>query len=99
MNEQLSLLDLPTDITFRKHGGNAESIAANPSQFAKRQAHETILAILQVGGNGTGQEIADVMGVPYHTVSGRISELRHKLRLIEPTGERRNGGAVLRLAL
>jgi len=90
--QQISLLD----ICERKHGGNAESIAANPSQFAKRQAHERILAILQMC-NRTGQEVANVLGVPYHKISGRISELRHKLRLIEPTGERRDGGAVLRI--
>ena len=100
--QQINLFDanygnrIPPDICSGKHGGNSESIEANPSQFAKRQAHERILAILQVC-NKTGQEVANVLNVPYHKISGRISELRHKLRLIEPTGERRNGGAVLRI--
>ena len=95
-SEPLLIGVLPLDICERRHRGNAESIAANPSQFAKRQAHERILAILQVC-NRTGQEVANVLNVPYHKISGRISELRHKLRLIEPTGERRGGGAVLRI--
>ena len=87
---------IPDDITAHRHRGNAESTLANPSVFAKRQAHERIIAVYRTG-DWTGQEVSDKLSVPYHTISGRISEMRHILKLLEKTGERRNKGAVLTL--
>lgn len=90
--------NLPLDITASRHRNSPESIAANPTLFAKRDTHERIIAIYRTG-DYTGQEIADKLNVPYHTISGRISELRHILKTLKPTGLRRNKGAVLTLAV
>lgn len=97
MSEQTTPL-FPADITAHRHRNNAESIAANPSQFAKREAHEKIIAIYRTG-DYTGQEVADKLNVAYHKISGRCSELRYILKMLKPTGVRRNGGAVLTLRL
>lgn len=85
------------DITAAKHGGNAESEAAYmraSATMALRRA-EVLALIKAIGRNGmTCKEVARVMGVEMHAVSGRISELKRD-GLIRPNGERRDGGAVL----
>lgn len=86
------------DITYRKHGGNEESVAANPSVESKRESHREILKVLRVAGASgqTAKEIAAYFQKPLHKISGRLSELK-EMGQIEPTGERRNGSAVLRV--
>lgn len=80
------------DPCARKHQGNEQSRAA----FAKaqpgiRKAHADILAWLRERGRGTALEYAAAVGKAPNEVSGRFSELRHRLHLIRPTGVRRDG--------
>lgn len=86
----------PADVTANRHKGNAESVAANPSELRKRESHERILELLRQS-NLTSKEIAARLGVELHTISGRFSELRHQLKLITTTGTKRDGAAVLRV--
>jgi len=91
MNEQqISLLD----ICERKHGGNAESIAANPSQAAKTIGRQEVMNTLGYSWL-TSKEIASLMGKDLNCISGRISELK-ALGMVEKTGVRRGGCAELR---
>jgi predicted transcriptional regulator len=55
----------------------------------------TILEVLANSEGLTGREIADQLGWQFHCVSGRVSELRAQ-GLVAGTGERRNGGEVVR---
>jgi hypothetical protein len=89
---------LPIDITARKHRNSPESIAANPSQNAKRASYERILALLREKPL-TGKEIAAAMHTETHYISGRLSELRLVLKRIEKTGIRREGSAELRIKI
>ena len=84
------------DICENRHKGNIESLAANPTTEHKRDSHERILNFLRVNGNRTSKELAYYFGKQLNVISGRISELK-AIGAIEPTGERRDGAAVLRL--
>ena len=84
------------DICARRHRGNAESIAANPSQFCKSKNRDDILRFLREAGPKTSKEINFALMMGYTTVSARLSELK-AMQLIEPTGERREGAAVVRV--
>ncbi len=96
MSEQLSLLDLPTDVCIRKHGGNAESIAGN-AKVDKLAGRNSVIAILK-GGNYTAKEIAFRLGKPLHTLSGRVSELK-MLGVVRATGNRRDGAMEIALKI
>lgn len=54
-------------------------------QLNQRQA--TVLKALKEIQPATGQEIANLLGVPLHTISGRITELKQKKR-VEVIGKR-----------
>ncbi len=88
------LAEFPQDITRNRHRDSPESIAANPSETAKRESHEKILALFDLG-HWTGKEVAEALHKPFNAVSGRVSELRMLGKLVK-TGERRDGGAILR---
>lgn len=90
---------LISDITARKHGGNEQSVAANPSSVFKDKMHGIILEEL-ARGDGTGKELAHRLGMEFNAISGRFSEMKleaHRLMWIRETGERRSKGAVLTL--
>ena len=82
------------DVCASRHRNSPESVAANPSMDAKRASYERILALLV--RPMTGKEIAAALGVELHVISGRLSELRHVLKLIKVTGIRRAGSAELK---
>ncbi|MDE1919067.1 MAG: MarR family transcriptional regulator, partial [Sphingomonadales bacterium] len=63
------------DVCAAKHGGDRQSVAANPSRVAKRMMHVAVLGVLATG-DFTAAEIAAKLGRPLHTISGRVSELR-----------------------
>ena len=99
MNQQ-TLFDtpprIPADITARKHGGNAASIAANPTTEAKRAMHRQILAFFEMrNGRSWMKDVARELGKTPNEISGRLSELKASGHLID-TGEREEGCAVLR---
>lgn len=54
-----------------------------------------IVNLLRIEGPMTCKELSEKMDVPIHHVSGRISEGK-AMGLIEKTGERRDGAAVVR---
>ena len=83
------------DISANKHGGNTESAAAHKSAKTCLAScrYKALKEIHQQ--SGTGKEVALRLGKAFNAVSGRFSELKEK-GLIETTGERRNGSAVLR---
>jgi DNA-binding transcriptional ArsR family regulator len=85
------------DITINRHRGNAESVAANERvQPEKSKDRLRILEYLFVFGPRTSKQLTLALEMPYTTVSGRLSELK-AMQLIEPTGERREGAAVVRI--
>ena len=88
-------LNLFTDITRNRHKGNAESRDAH-KRIVHRKAgdQQKILDYLKTH-EATSKEIARDLGMGYTTVSARLSELK-VMFLIEQTGERREGAAVLR---
>lgn len=102
-NQQPQLFDLgpppiPADITISRHRGSPESIAANPSQEAKRASHERILQIVRVQGTSYLHQICRILDKPPNEVSPRLSELKEMGRL-EKTGEKIEKCAVLRLKI
>lgn len=97
MNDQRMLFDeIPADICFSRHRGSVESTLSNPSVLAKREAHERIIELLREKPL-TALEISEKLGVLIHKVSGRCSELRLILKIIEKTGIRRDNSAELKL--
>ena len=81
------------DICINKHGGNSQSNAAN-LRVDKFNDCDIILAYLLKHKTGTLKEIARYMGKEKNEISGRFSELQHKLNLIVDTGDRRENCAV-----
>jgi len=84
------------DITANRHRGSAESIAANPTAESKRESHERILELLK-RRPFTGKEMAEMLCVPFNTISGRFSELSQMGKIVK-TGVRRDGAAELTLS-
>lgn len=90
-------LGLDYDVCSRKHGGNRESRDAHERiRPAKLRMRMLVLGVVQRCGEGgaTAKEVADVLGRPLHTISGRCRELKD-LHLVRVNGMRRDGGAVL----
>lgn len=92
-------LSIDFDVTERKHRGNPASAEAHArARGGKREVWGEIVAMLLQRGPMTGKEIAAALGRELHCVSGRFSELLNaRPPLIERTGERRDGSAVLRI--
>jgi hypothetical protein len=84
------------DICSGKHGGNEQSRKANNRNMQHRTAQRlAVLELIKDSPNGLSmKEVADLMNTQFSTVSGRGSELK-KFGLVEPTGEVREGSAVL----
>ncbi len=88
-----------SDVCARRHRGSAESVNANAAIGPhKGELRERILARLRFPGPATVKEISSDLNIHYTTVSARLSELKAD-RLIEKTGERREGCAVVRVSL
>lgn len=89
-----------TDPTRHKHHGNRESRAAWEKVLLKlTESQEDVLLIIQ-GAHPepiTPKEIANVLGKPLHSVSGRCTELKEQ-GLVEKSDIVRNGSRALRLA-
>jgi predicted Rossmann fold nucleotide-binding protein DprA/Smf involved in DNA uptake len=88
---QQSLLD----ICANRHKGSPESIAANPSQDAKRMVYKVITDLLTIQPM-TSKEIAGAMNTTINCISGRLTEMR-ALGKVYKTGVRREGAAELAL--
>jgi hypothetical protein len=90
------MASLEKDITANKHRGNAQSQAAHRRGRSNREAQRLqVLELIKDSYNGLSmKEVAALMDCPFNTVSGRGSELK-KSGLVEPTGETRDGSAVL----
>ena len=95
MQQQPSLFD--GDVTRNKHKGNAESSAAfqklKPSRLGLQ--HQVMTYAVGALFGATLKEIVERSGLPIQTVSGRLAELK-AAGMLEKTGERRAGCAVLR---
>lgn len=84
------------DVCSSRHKGNEESAAAfEKASLSIRDDHRTILGIFDRNGGMTSKEIAQALGRPLHSVSGRLTELKAGMYL-EKTSMRRDGSAVLR---
>ena len=84
------------DICTNRHKDNPESIAANERNKHDRAAQRAQVLDLITSSDGlTMKEVAEIMGVQLNTISGRGTELKRD-KLVAPTGEIRNGSAVLR---
>lgn len=77
------------DICANRHGGDAQSKAANASTNKQRDAAE-ILGLMEFGKSDdyTCQEASDILKMPYTTASARFSDLKRD-GLIEPTTRRK----------
>lgn len=86
MAQQPSLFDLPADPSFRKSRGDRESIRAFGAVNRETQAetvYEEICALhARIGRGVTLDELSAVMGVAPNRISGRISQLKQRGRLI-----------------
>jgi hypothetical protein len=81
---------LEGDITFRKHGANTQSMEAHKSTNKDRDCKRILDLLKSKGFKGaTCEEISLELDMPYQTASGRCAELKHKLKLVIETGERR----------
>ena len=69
------------DICRTKHRGNAQSNAANPAKFSKQRDRSLVYELIRDSAGITSKEIAEVLGRPLHTFSGRISELKRDQRI------------------
>jgi predicted Rossmann fold nucleotide-binding protein DprA/Smf involved in DNA uptake len=77
------------DITSNYHGGNEYSVAANPSENAKKRHRYIVFHCLKaLGGAATCDQIIEHLGWGHQSVSPRWTELK-KAGLIVATGERR----------
>ena len=85
------------DITARKHGGNELSIEAN-AKVDKSWQHRQILTTLLFHGPKTGKEIARILDIEYHRISGRFKALRTS-ELITLTGNKRENSNEYELAV
>jgi len=87
------------DISSRKHGGSLESKDAfTLVRGSINGMHEEVLAAIDKFGPLTSKELAQILGRPVHSVSGRCSELKALCYLEKVPGLRREGSAVLRRA-
>jgi transposase len=90
-----TLIEKIIDPCSNKHQGNEQSRAANRRNMQDREQQRSQVLNLIIEHNGLSmKEVAQMMGVPFNTVSGRGTELK-KFGLVEPTGEIRSGSAVL----
>lgn len=83
------------DITINRHKRNPESMAANPDATTKADFRDAIIAYAATGAF-TLKDAMRHFGRPANEVSPRLSELKAD-GILEPTGDRREGCAVLRL--
>lgn len=85
MTEQLTLDDY-RDVCRNRHGGNANSRAANArlAPVKTKQREEVFRAIILAGDAGlTCKELAAVWGVDMNKISGRFSELKADGRIVQ----------------
>lgn len=87
------------DVCDRKHGGNEQSREAFERVAPTIPAVKAdILAWLGRVGRGTPKQYAALVGKPLHAVSGRFSDLRRDLKIIETADLPLDGSAFVRLA-
>ena len=75
------------DICANRHGGDAQSKAANARTNKERDA-KRILRLLGCHNDLTCQEASDILQMPYTTASARFSDLK-RAGFIEPTVRRK----------
>ena len=86
-----------TDITANRHGGNAQSIAANEvAEPTKAIMRLMIMTHLRGFGEATLKDLCRVFGKLPNEISGRLSELKAAGAIV-PTGEVRERCAVYRV--
>lgn len=86
------------DVTINRHRDNAASVEANKrAKQSKSEVRRLVWDIACSLGEFTSKEIAERLGRPINTFSGRITELKIAGLVVE-TEHRRNGCAVLRIA-
>jgi hypothetical protein len=64
------------DITARKHGGNANSVKANPSPERKESDRKKLLRLITEHGALDIHQLEILMGKSAHCFSGRLTELK-----------------------
>lgn len=89
-------MQIPTDITARKHKNSPTSVEANKKAEPTKAVVREQIVNFGRGRNFTSKEVAEYLNKPLHAISGRCAELK-ALKLIEETGERRDGCSVLRV--
>lgn len=99
MSQQLTLDSvINKDPSARKHGGAETSIEAHERVKPTKEAmYRRIMDLARVRGDYglTVHEVCGAFGKTPNEVSGRLSELVHKLKWLKKNGEKRNGAAIL----
>lgn len=96
-SEPLLIGVLPLDICRNRHRDAPESVAANPSDDAKRKDHKLYLDYAKGGRRIWLKLLCRVFHKQPNEVSPRLSELK-QMGLLKKTGEREEHCAVLVLA-
>ena len=92
--DEVAAIALPPDISISRHRGNHASIDANPSSEHKAIMRDKVLDVIRRKGVTHSKEIAKILGVEIHKVSGRLSELL-VLKKITRLKERVDGCSLL----
>lgn len=77
---------LPNDITISRHRGSSASIDANPSREQKANLRGEVYQYIATHEPTYSKAISRGLGVPLHSISGRISELKKLGRIEELSG-------------
>jgi hypothetical protein len=76
-NQQISMDYEPQDICESRHGGNENSVVANPDSEDKARMRVKLLTMLCVG-NMCCHDLSDALGVGANFFSGRLTAMKNK---------------------
>jgi len=93
----ISMNGFDLDVTSRKHQDNPNSAAAwDKIRPANAEECMRVLRLLRLAASLTGKEVAVLLAKEFHTVSGRLSQLKEAGYAVA-TKERRDGCGVVKI--
>lgn len=93
-SEALHQKRIADDICENRHRGSETSVEANPTEEAKRESHQQIIALCRETGRVWLKSVCRALGKEKNEVSGRLSELK-EMGVLMPSGDREEKCAVL----
>ena len=85
---QRNIFDTDADYSKGAAADTSRQAFRRTSDETRSKQRRAVVAAIAESGGATCEEIAESMGIPYTSASGRISELAHR-RIIRDTGQRR----------